>query len=110
MKARILVVEDEAHLAEIIGDNLTMEGYEVLRASDGNEALSVWRREPLDLILLDVMMPKVSGFEVCETIRKGGGLVPILFLTAKDASSRSRRRCSSKRSANWTPIFRYLSA
>ncbi|MEW6745372.1 MAG: response regulator transcription factor [Planctomycetota bacterium] len=85
MTARILVVEDEPHLADIISDNLRLEGWEVLTAADGERALELWRR--VDLVLLDIMMPKISGFEVCETIRREGGRLPILFLTAKDSSA-----------------------
>lgn len=82
-KARLLVVEDELHLAETISDNLEVEGFEVSIVGDGNEALERIRSEAPDLILLDVMLPGLDGFTVCERLRAEGNDVPILFLTAK---------------------------
>ena len=86
---KLLVVEDEAHLAEVIADNLVLEGWHVDVVGDGVSALERVRAEPPDLVLLDVMLPRMDGFEVCETLRGEGVQVPILFLTAK--SSRDDR-------------------
>lgn len=86
---KLLVVEDEAHLAEVIADNLVLEGWKVDVVGDGVSALERVRAEPPDLVLLDVMLPRMDGFEVCETLRGEGVQVPILFLTAK--SSRDDR-------------------
>lgn len=86
MSARILVVEDERHLAEGIQANLEAEGYDVAVVGDGAAALDVWREGGLDLIVLDVMLPKLDGFTVCERIREGGGREPVLFLTAKNTA------------------------
>jgi two-component system alkaline phosphatase synthesis response regulator PhoP len=83
MSARILVVEDEQHLAEGIGENLQDEGYTVETVGDGERALQRWRAGGIDLIILDVMLPKRDGFSVCKAIRDEGGRLPILFLTAK---------------------------
>ena len=79
---KILVVEDDRNLSDTLKYNLRKEGYEVVTAVDGAEALDVARREKPDLIILDLMLPKVSGFEVCRILRKEM-TVPILMLTAK---------------------------
>jgi two-component system alkaline phosphatase synthesis response regulator PhoP len=80
---KILVVEDEEHLAEGILLNLDAEGYQPILARTGPEALERARKGGLDLIILDVMLPGISGFHVCEELRRCGSRVPILFLTAK---------------------------
>jgi two-component system, OmpR family, alkaline phosphatase synthesis response regulator PhoP len=85
MSARILLVEDEVHLAEGISENLVQEGYAVETVGDGDSALIRWRAGGIDLIVLDVMLPKRDGFAVCKAIRDEGGSVPILFLTAKNS-------------------------
>jgi two-component system, OmpR family, alkaline phosphatase synthesis response regulator PhoP len=79
----ILLAEDEEHLGEAISMNLEAEGYRVLWARDGDEALDLWREGGCDLLILDVMLPKRSGFDVCERIRAAGDRTPVLFLTAK---------------------------
>ena len=81
--ARILVADDEADLAAGLRDNLTFEGYDVLVALDGEEALKAATEESPDLILLDIMMPKLDGLEVCRRVRQAGFTIPILMLTAK---------------------------
>jgi|SRR3954466_13347914 len=83
---KILLVEDEEHLLKTMLLNLELEGYEVKTASNGIDALKKFRSSALDLILLDVMLPEMNGFDVCEEIRKENTNVPILFLTAKGAS------------------------
>ena len=83
MSARILVVEDEQHLAEGISENLQQEGYAVETVGDGESGLSRWRSGGIDLMILDVMLPRRDGFSVCKAIREEGGRLPILFLTAK---------------------------
>ena len=80
---QILVVDDEATLVETIRYNLKREGYEVAVAFDGQQALEIARRERPDLVVLDLMLPKLDGFEVCRTLRRES-TVPILMLTAKD--------------------------
>ena len=81
--ARILVAEDEPEMAMGLKDNLQFEGYEVVVASDGEQAISLAESERPDLILLDIMMPKVDGLEVCRRVRRTGSAVPIVMLTAK---------------------------
>ena len=80
---RIMVVEDEESFSEALSFMLKREGYEVEVASDGNEALEVFEQRGADLILLDLMLPGVSGLEVCRIIRTKSQ-VPIIMLTAKD--------------------------
>jgi two-component system OmpR family response regulator len=82
MAAKILIVEDDLNLLATLKYNLLKEGYEVLTAVDGAGALETARREKPELILLDVMLPGLSGFEVCRILRKETN-VPILMLTAK---------------------------
>lgn len=81
--ARILVVDDEPEILRGLGDNLRFEGYQVVTAVDGAEALAAAAREAPDLILLDVMMPPPSGWEVCRQLRARGIDVPIVMLTAR---------------------------
>jgi two-component system, OmpR family, alkaline phosphatase synthesis response regulator PhoP len=83
---QILLVEDEEHLLKIIQLKLELEGYVVTAATTGIDALKEFRRKNFDLILLDVMLPELNGFDVCEEIRKENKEVPVLFLTAKGAS------------------------
>jgi DNA-binding response OmpR family regulator len=82
MPDRILVVEDEAALLETLKYNLAKQGYEVCTAADGVSALEVARREQPDLILLDIMLPKMDGLEVCRILRREMN-VPIIMLTAR---------------------------
>jgi len=90
-RARILVVDDEAHLAAGISENLIAEGYTADVANDGAEGLEKIRSRDYDLILLDVMMPRLNGLEVCEAIRRDGLQTPVLFLTVKsDPADRIR--------------------
>ncbi|HEY0030992.1 MAG TPA: response regulator transcription factor [Bacteroidia bacterium] len=84
---RILLVEDEEHLLKTIQLNLELEGYAVTPAVTGIEALKEFRKGDFHLIILDVMLPEMSGFDVCEQIRKENAAVPVLFLTAKGSSS-----------------------
>ena len=82
---RLLVVEDEAHLAEVIADNLEFEGYEVEVVSEGNRALERIVSDRPDLVLLDVMLPGMDGFEICRRLRDDRNDVPILFITARSS-------------------------
>ncbi|MCS7031059.1 MAG: response regulator transcription factor [Gloeomargarita sp. SKYG116] len=80
-KERILVVDDEASIRRILETRLSMIGYDVVTAADGEEALTVFRREHPHLVVLDVMMPKLDGYGVCQELRKESD-VPIIMLTA----------------------------
>ena len=81
--AKILVVEDEPYIALGLKSDLALEGYEVEVARDGETAFARARREPFDLILLDVMLPGKDGFAVCRELRHHGIRTPIIMLTAK---------------------------
>ena len=83
-KKRILLAEDESSLSKLITLNLQMEGYEVSDVVNGKDAITVFHAEYFDLIILDVMMPEINGYEVCEQIRLVNQEVPVLFLTAKN--------------------------
>jgi two-component system response regulator RegX3 len=81
---KILIVEDESSFSEALAFLLGKEGFEVIVAEDGRAALNIFAKEGADLILLDLMIPEVSGVDVCRTIRTTSQ-VPIIMLTAKDA-------------------------
>jgi len=83
MSQKVLVVEDEVTLLETLVYNLQRQGYEVVSAQDGYEALEIAREEKPDLLLLDIMLPGLDGFEVCRILRKEMS-IPILMLTARD--------------------------
>ena len=87
MGKKVLIVEDEQAIVDILKFNLQNEGYETLEALDGEEGLRLAREADPDLILLDVMLPKMNGFEVCGAIRADGRAVPILMLTAREEES-----------------------
>ena len=84
MARTILVVDDETTLRETLVEALAAEGFRVVSAGDGREALAVFRAERPDLVLLDLMLPELSGIEVCRIIRAESG-VPVVMLTAKDS-------------------------
>ena len=80
-KEKILIVDDETSIRRILETRLSMIGYEVVSASDGEEALVIFRKEYPNLVVLDVMMPKLDGYGVCQELRKESD-VPIIMLTA----------------------------
>lgn len=84
MGNKILIVEDEQKIARFLELELKYEGYEVLHAADGRKGLELAGDSEVGLILLDLMLPLMSGIEVCRRIRQGGSKVPIIMLTAKD--------------------------
>jgi two-component system response regulator VicR len=83
MSARILIVDDEPPIVEVLAYNLKRENYQVVVARDGEEALAQARREQPDLVILDLMLPKLDGIEVCKALRRERD-VPIIMLTARD--------------------------
>ncbi|MDP4179166.1 MAG: response regulator transcription factor [Bacillota bacterium] len=83
MDKTVLIAEDEGRMRELISDYLKREGLNIIEASDGEEALEKFNNEHIDLIILDIMMPKLDGFSVCRTIRKTSN-VYIIILTAKE--------------------------
>ena len=85
--ARILVVEDESNLAAGLEDDLKLEGYDVQVVADGESASQRAQEESFDLIILDVMLPRKDGFEVCRELRRAGLRTPVILLTAKAQES-----------------------
>ncbi len=83
---RILLAEDEVALRDFVSRNLHARGFEVLEASNGLEAMALWEREDPHLLILDIMMPRMDGLEVCKRVREHSA-VPIIVLTALDAES-----------------------
>jgi DNA-binding response OmpR family regulator len=80
---RILLVDDEQPIQTLLSFPLQRDGYEVVQASDGNEALARFSEETFDLVVLDLMLPRMDGLEVCKRLRAKGSTVPIIMLTAK---------------------------
>ncbi|AFS79495.1 transcriptional regulatory protein SsrA [Gottschalkia acidurici 9a] len=80
---RILLCDDEARIRDIVKDFLVNEGYIVIEAKDGEEALSIFNNKEIDLAILDIMMPKIDGWDVCKEIRRISKKTPIIMLTAK---------------------------
>ena len=85
-EARLLVVDDEPNILELLSVSLRFSGFEVHTASNGQQALTSARAVKPDLLVLDVMMPELDGFEVVRRLRGEGSRAPVLFLTAKDAT------------------------
>jgi len=86
MAYKILLVEDEESLLDVIKLNLELEGYEVTPVTNGKVALGEVRSKRFDLLILDVMLPEMDGFSICQAVRLDNNPVPILFLTAKNSS------------------------
>jgi DNA-binding response OmpR family regulator len=80
---KILIIEDEEAILMALEDNLKMEGYEVQSATDGEAGFSLAKEKKCDLIILDIMLPRMDGFEVCKQLRQADITTPILMLTAK---------------------------
>ena len=84
---KILIVEDEASIAEVVSAYARRDGYETVIASDGLEALEIFERDEIDLVILDLMLPKLNGEEVCRRIREKSSSVPVIMLTAKSSEA-----------------------
>jgi two-component system, OmpR family, alkaline phosphatase synthesis response regulator PhoP len=85
-KMRILLVEDEESIRDVVKLNLEMEDYEVVPTGNGREAIKFFHEQHFDLLILDVMLPEIDGFQICEQVRLTNMEVPIIFLTAKDTA------------------------
>jgi len=83
---KILVVDDDSDILTIIKDNLKLDGYEVFTATLGKDAISIFDKKPIDLIVLDLMLPDMDGIQICRAVRANSH-VPIIMLTAKDGLS-----------------------
>jgi len=84
LRPHIAVIDDDEKITALLRRSLAFEGYEVTTASDGAEGLKLLGQKQADLVILDVMMPKMDGWEVCRRLREAGIVSPILLLTAKD--------------------------
>ncbi|PWW40981.1 MULTISPECIES: response regulator transcription factor [Paenibacillus] len=84
MRSTILIVDDDEKIVSMLRRGLAFEGYDVQTASNGAEGLSKLMDKEPDIVVLDVMMPQIDGFEVCRRLREAGSKVPVLMLTAKD--------------------------
>src|SRR5579864_7787411 len=84
--ARLLVVEDEPNILELLSASLRYAGFDVLTATGGSEAVQAAQRHRPDLLVLDVMLPDMDGFDVVRRLRGGGDHIPVVFLTARDAT------------------------
>ena len=87
----ILIAEDNANTARLMEVVLNQNGYDTLRAKDGMEALDVLESNHIDLILLDIMMPNMDGYEFTKILRESGSQIPILMVTAKDSQEDIRK-------------------
>jgi len=81
---QILIIEDEKGIIDFLKQGLEEEGFEIISATNGENGLELFKKNAIDLVLLDWMMPKMTGIEVCKAIRTINTIVPIVFLTAKD--------------------------
>ena len=84
MARTVLVVDDEKNIVDILSFNLKKQGYKIITAFDGEAALTAYSKNKPDIILLDVMLPLIDGFDVCKTIRKTDKTTPIIMLTARE--------------------------
>ncbi|MDP4095525.1 response regulator transcription factor [Paenibacillus sp. P96] len=84
MRSKVLIIDDDEKIVSMLRRGLAFEGYEVTTAANGAEGLNQMLADEPDLVVLDVMMPQVDGFEVCRRLRAAGSTVPVLMLTAKD--------------------------
>ena len=83
MAKKILIVEDDDNIRELLRLYLEREGYEITEAENGAVGLSKWKAENPDMMLLDVMMPVMDGWQVCKEVRASGSTMPIIMITAK---------------------------
>ena len=83
---KILIVDDEPDILEFLGYNLKNAGYEVMQTNNGKSAIRIAKEYNPDLIILDVMLPEINGFDICESIRLENSKIPILFLTSKSSN------------------------
>ena len=87
MQAKILLVEDEAHIAQTIQLNLELENYQVVHADNGKKALALFKAQQFNLVVLDIMLPEIDGFTLCDLFRDQNKTIPILILSARNSSA-----------------------
>ena len=81
---KVLIMEDELNIRSFVVINLKRAGYDAIEAGNGQEALDILAREDIHLVLLDVMMPEMDGYELVRALRESGSRIPVLMITAKD--------------------------
>ena len=101
MGKTVLIVEDEQNIVDILAFNLSREGYDTMEAYDGATGLQLALEHNPDLILLDLMLPEMNGFEVCRRIRETGSTTPVLMLTAREGT------CSTCLSPSQARLYQY---
>ena len=96
-RRRILLVDDEPSIRKVIGKRLEVEGFEILLAQDGQEAIDMARAHHPDLIILDLMLPKLSGFDVCAALKKdqSSGQIPIITMFTGKGQDGDEERCKA---------------
>ena len=87
MQAKILLVEDEAHIAQTIQLNLELENYQVVHADNGKRALALFKAQQFNLVVLDIMLPEIDGFTLCDLFRDQNKTIPIIILSARNSSA-----------------------
>lgn len=87
MQEKILLVEDEVHIAQTVQLNLELENYQVVHADDGKKALALFKAHQFNLVLLDIMLPEIDGFTLCDLFRDQNKTIPILILSARNSSA-----------------------
>ncbi len=107
IKKRILIVDDEVELVELMSMRLKASGYEVLALHDGENVLKKMRAERPDLIILDIMLPKVDGYKICVSLKEDAefGKIPVILLTAKDLAREADQIQASRADACLTKPF-----
>ena len=107
-RSTVLLVDDEESVQKLLTYPLEREGYEVVQARDGEEALERYREGPVDLVILDLMLPKLDGLAVCRRLREERSAVPIIMLTARE--TRATRSSASSSGPTTTSRSRSRSA
>ena len=104
-KWRVLLVDDEPSIQKMIGKRLEVEGFDVLLASDGKEALAIAMREHPDVIILDLLMPSMDGFQVCEELKKSSTSkdIPIVAVFSGKGEADDEQRCRKLGAAAYVP-------
>ena len=107
--SRLLVVDDDPDVRDSLSRALRYAGYQVITAVHGGDALDAVARSPVDLIVLDVLMPIMDGFEACRRLRERGDATPVLVLTARDAVDDRVPGLTPARTTTWSSRSRWAS-
>ena len=109
MKARILIVEDDKHIFKLVRYNLEKAGFECIVTVTGEEALEILDKESINLIILDIMLPKMDGYQVCNRLKSDQGLkdIPIIMLTSRGKADEIKRGLDKGADAYITKPFNW---